>query len=61
MISVRLLGLLLVIASVGGVITGCNGDGPNSSPSTPAGVTPIVVNAVASSAVQQTTVALTVK
>jgi len=61
MISVRLLGLFLVIASVGGVITGCNGDGPNSSPSTPAGVTPIVVNAVASSAVQQTTVALTVK
>jgi hypothetical protein len=61
MISIRLLGLLLVIASVGGVITGCNGDGPNSSPSTPAGVTPIVVNAVASSAVQQTTVALTVK
>jgi uncharacterized protein (TIGR03118 family) len=59
--SVRLLGLLLVIASVGGLIIGCNGAGPNSSPSTPAGVTPIVVNAVSSAAVQQTTVALTVK
>jgi uncharacterized protein (TIGR03118 family) len=59
--SVRLLGLLLVIASVGGLITGCNGAGPNSSPSTPAGVTPIVVNAVSSTAVQQTTVAVTVK
>jgi uncharacterized protein (TIGR03118 family) len=59
--SARLLGLLLVLASVGGVIIGCNGDGPNSSPSTPAGVTPIVVNAVSSAAIQQTTVALTVK
>ncbi len=59
--SVRLLGLLLVFASVGGLITGCNGAGPNSSPSTPAGVTPIVVNAVSSAATQQTTVNLTVK
>jgi TIGR03118 family protein len=59
--SVRLLGLLLVIASVGGLITGCNGDGPNSTPSTPAGVTPVTVNAVSSTAIQQTTVALTVK
>lgn len=61
---VRLLGLLfsaLALASIGGFISGCAGDGPDPTPTTPSGVTNIVINATSATAIQQTTVALTVK
>ena len=59
--SIRLLGLLLVFATVGGLISGCNGAGPDGTPTTPAGTTNVVITATAGTAIQQTTVALTVK
>jgi len=59
--TLRLLSLLLVFASIGGFVTGCGSDGPNSSPTTPTGVTNIAIQAKSATAIQQTTVALTVK
>jgi hypothetical protein len=59
--TMRLLSLLLVFASIGGFVTGCGSDGPNSTPTTPTGVTNVAMQAMSATAIQQTTVALTVK
>jgi uncharacterized protein (TIGR03118 family) len=61
---VRLLSLVMVFAAIGGLgvlITGCAGDGPDGTPTTPAGLTNVVITATAGTATQQTSVALTVK
>jgi hypothetical protein len=60
----RLLSLLLVLgvsAAIGAGITGCAGDGPDPTPTTPSGQANVVITATAGTATQQTTVAVTVK
>jgi uncharacterized protein (TIGR03118 family) len=62
--SARLLSLLLVLgvsAAIGAGITGCAGNGPDPTPTTPSGQSNVVITATAGTATQQTTVALTVK
>lgn len=62
--TVRLLSLLLVFvvsACIGWFVTGCNGDGPNSTPTTPPGATIVAITATSATAVQQTSVALIVQ
>ena len=58
--SMRLLGVLLVLVSIGGFVTGCS-DGPAPPTPTPSGVTNVVITATAGTAIQQTTVALIVQ
>jgi uncharacterized protein (TIGR03118 family) len=59
--SVRLLSGMLVFAAMGGLIAGCAGQGPDATPSTPAGQSTVTINATSGTAVQQTTVSLTVQ
>jgi type IV pilus biogenesis protein CpaD/CtpE len=59
--SVRLLSGMLVFAAMAGLIAGCAGQGPDATPSTPAGQSTVTINATSGTAVQQTTVSLTVQ
>ena len=62
--SARLLNILLFVSAltaIGAGVTGCAGDGPDPTPTTPSGQTNVVITATAGTATQQTTVALTVQ
>jgi hypothetical protein len=59
--GLQLLSALLIFAAIGGLVTGCAGDGPDPTPTTPAGQTSVVITATAGSVIQQTSVSLTVQ
>ncbi|HEY8996556.1 MAG TPA: TIGR03118 family protein, partial [Edaphobacter sp.] len=60
-LPVRLLAGAVLFAAIGGVLTGCMGVGPDSTPSTPSGATPVTITATSGAAVQTTTVTLQVQ
>ena len=60
-LPVRLMAGAVLFAAVGGVLTGCMGQGPDSTPSTPSGATPVTITATSGAAVQTTTVTVQVQ
>jgi uncharacterized protein (TIGR03118 family) len=60
-LPVRLLSAAIFLAAIGGVVTGCAGDGPDATPTTPAGTTPVTITATAGAVAQTTSVNVTVQ
>ena len=48
-------------ACIGGLMAGCGSDGPDATPTTPSGQSTVAITATGPTAIQQTTVSLTVQ
>ena len=59
--SARLLSAAVVFACVAGLAAGCAGEGPDATPTTPAGQTIVAMQATSSAMAQQTSVSVTVQ